>query len=62
MDQTIVGVSHLKEVDVGDEVVVIGRQGNEFIPVEEVAIAAKSLADVIPVAFTARVPRVYVQS
>ena len=60
MDQCIVGVSHLKEVAVGDEVVLIGRQGNEAITVDDFAEAASTISATVPVSFTARMPRVYV--
>jgi alanine racemase len=60
MDQCIVGVSHLKEVEVGDEVVLIGRQGNDAITVEEMAAKLSAIAATVPVTITARVPRIYV--
>ena len=60
MDQCVVGISHLKEAAVGDEVVLIGRQGGEVITLEDVADAMSSITPTIPVSFTARVPRVYV--
>jgi len=60
MDQCIIGVSHLKEVAVGDEVVLIGRQGGAAITVEEYAEAVSSITATVPVSFTARMPRVYV--
>jgi alanine racemase len=61
MDQCIVGVSHLKEVEAGDEVVLIGSQGSETITVEEVAAHLSSIVATIPVTITARVPRVYIK-
>jgi len=60
MDQCIIGVSHLKEVAAGDEVVLIGRQGSEAITVEDYAKAVSSITATVPVSFTARMPRVYV--
>jgi len=60
MDQCIVGVSHLKEVAVGDEVVLIGRQGGEAITTVEHAEIISSITATISVSFTARMPRVYV--
>ena len=59
MDQCIVGISHLKEVAVGDEVVLIGSQGDDAITVEEFAATLSSIAATVPVSFTARIPRVY---
>jgi len=60
MDQCIIGVSHLKEVAVGDEVVLIGRQGNEAITISEYAETASTIVATVPVSFTARMPKVYV--
>ena len=60
MDHCIVGVSHLKEVAVGDEVVLIGRQGDEVITPDDMAAALSTSTATIPVGFTVRVPRVYV--
>lgn len=37
MEKTAVNVSHLSEVAVGDEVVLLGRQGGEIITAEEIA-------------------------
>ena len=60
MDQCIVGVSHLENVAVGDEVVLIGRQGGEAITITEMAETLSTITGTIGVGFTARVPRVYV--
>ena len=37
MDQLVVDISHLSHVKAGDEVVLIGKQGDEFISAEEIA-------------------------
>ena len=60
MDQCVVGVSHLREVYPGDEVVLLGHQGNQTITVEEIADKLSSITATIPVSFTARVPRIYI--
>jgi alanine racemase len=60
MDQCIVGVSHLKEVCPGDEVVLIGSQGGQSITLEEYADWISTITVTVPVNFTARLPRVYV--
>ncbi|GHV46102.1 alanine racemase [Synergistales bacterium] len=60
MDQCVVGVSHLKEIEVGDEVVLIGSQGNETVSIEEIAAKIPTITPTIPTAITARVPRVYI--
>jgi alanine racemase len=60
MDQCVVGVSHLKDPKVGDEAVLIGRQGGDAITVEEIAEKLSTITGTIPVSFTARMPRVCV--
>lgn len=59
MDQIMVRVPDNVNVQIGDEVVLIGKQGKDQIYIEELA----SLADTIPYeifcCFTDRVPRVY---
>ena len=60
MDQTMVDVSHIPGVDVGDEVVLVGSQGSERLSPEEVAGWLGSINYEIPCLFTPRVPRVAV--
>ncbi|HHV61764.1 MAG TPA: alanine racemase [Firmicutes bacterium] len=60
MDACMVDVGDL-EVEVGDEAVLIGRQGNEEISAEEVAEAAGTINYEIVCAISKRVPRVYSQ-
>jgi len=57
MDQTMIDVSHIPNVRVGDEVVLIGRQGEDEITAEEVAdwlgtINYEAISEIL-----ARVPR-----
>jgi alanine racemase len=59
MDQTMVDVSGLPDVNVGDEVVLIGRQGNEAILASELAQKAGSIAWEIFTGITKRAVRVY---
>jgi alanine racemase len=60
MDQLAVGVSHVEGVKAGDEVVLIGKQKDDAITVEEIAAKLSTITVAIPVMFTARMPRVYV--
>ena len=60
MDQCIVGVSHLKEVNPGDEVVLIGTQEGASITVGDYAEWIPTITAAVPVSFTERLPRVYV--
>ena len=59
MDQTMVNVTHLEEVEVGDEVVLIGRQGEEYISAEDVADWIGTIVTTIPNMIGKRVTRVY---
>jgi alanine racemase len=59
MDWTSAEVGHLPEVREGDEVIVIGRQGIEFISAEEVAERSGTIADEVLVSIARRVPRIY---
>jgi alanine racemase len=59
MDQTLVDVSELSAVNVGDEVVLIGRQGEEEILASELAQKSGTIAWEIFTGITKRVVRVY---
>ncbi|MFH1593701.1 MAG: alanine racemase [Candidatus Omnitrophota bacterium] len=59
MDQTMIEVGHIKNVRVGDEVVLIGRQRSEEIRVERLARLAGTIPYEIVTGITGRVPRTY---
>ena len=59
MDQTLLDVGHVKDVKVGDEVVLIGKQGESEILIEKIAKLAGTIPYEILSAITDRVPRVY---
>ncbi|MFH2220048.1 MAG: alanine racemase [Pseudomonadota bacterium] len=59
MDQTMIDVGHIPQVDVGDEVVIFGRQNNAAISVEEIAADLDTINYEIVSALTARIPRIY---
>ncbi len=59
MDQIMVEVPAEVDVKVGDEVVLIGGQGDEHIYIEELAEIAGTIPYEIFTCFTERVPRVY---
>ncbi len=60
MDQTMIDVTGL-DVSVGDEVVIVGRQGDQVIVPEDLAGARQNTINYeIPIMFSKRVPRVYV--
>lgn len=60
MDQCVVNVSQVADAAVGDEVVLIGRQGAEEITIYEYAEKLGTIVATVGVAITKRVPRVYV--
>ncbi|MFQ5585859.1 MAG: alanine racemase [Thermodesulfobacteriota bacterium] len=59
MDLTMIDVTHIEGVSVGDEVMVFGRQGGEEITVDEVAEKAGTISYEIFCNISARVPRLY---
>lgn len=59
MDQIMVDVTHLDDVEPGDEVVLIGRQGDQEILASELASKAGTIAWEIFTGITKRVVRVY---
>ena len=59
MDQFMVDVTMLDCVKAGDEVVLVGRMGDEYIPVEEPAELAYSFNYEFVCSVSRRVPRVY---
>jgi alanine racemase len=58
MDQCAINVSHIPNVRQGDEVVLLGRQGNETITAEEVAANLGTINYEVVSELMARVPRV----
>ncbi len=58
MDQCIIDVSHIREARVGDEVVLIGRQGEALLTAEMVAQRLGTSNYEVVSAILARVPRV----
>ncbi|MBI3013137.1 MAG: alanine racemase [Elusimicrobia bacterium] len=61
MDMTMLDVTGLQEVNVGDEVVLIGKQGEENISAQEVAAWCQTSPYEIFCGIAARVPRIHVR-
>jgi alanine racemase len=61
MDQFVVDVSHIPAVQLHDEVVLIGRQGEEHIPAEEVARWAETINYEVTTSLLPRVVRIYLR-
>ena len=59
MDQTMIDVSHLETVNVGEEAILVGSQGKETILASELAAKAGTITWDIFTAITKRVERVY---
>jgi alanine racemase len=61
MDQFVVDVSHIPAVQLHDEVVLIGQQGQEQIPAEEVARWAETINYEVITSLLPRVVRIYLR-
>ena len=62
MDQTIIDVGEVSDVKVGDEVVLIGKQGQERVSVEEIAKRVNTVPHEVVCRIAGRVPRIYLKS
>jgi alanine racemase len=58
MDQTMVDVTHIPGVQIGDQVMLIGRQGKEEITAEDVATRLGTINYEVVAGILARVPRI----
>jgi alanine racemase len=61
MDLTMLDVDGIENVQIGDEVVIFGQQGNETLSVDEMASLLNTINYEIVSTITARVPRVYLK-
>lgn len=59
MDQCVIDVGHIPGVKPGDEVVLMGSQGNNTISTDEIASAIGTINYEVVTMISARVPRVY---
>ncbi|MFH1541369.1 MAG: alanine racemase [Elusimicrobiota bacterium] len=59
MDMTMIDVTDVKNVAIGDEVVIIGYQGKEKITVEDVAKRTNTINYEIVTSISKRIPRIY---
>ncbi len=62
MDQMIVDVSHIKNVAMGDEVILVGRYGKDIITFDELAKMDKTINYEIVCGISRRVPRLYIKN
>jgi alanine racemase len=61
MDLTLIDVTDVPEASLGDEIVLIGRQGNLEISAEQIAQLTGTIAYEVLCGITQRVPRVHLQ-
>ncbi len=61
MDQCMIEVTGIEDVNVGDEVVLFGEQGQSFISIDELAEKLGTINYEIVCMIARRVPRVYIQ-
>ena len=59
MDQTMIDVTDIPDVKMGDEVVVFGKQGDVTLPIETLTDMLGTINYELPCVITKRVPRVY---
>jgi alanine racemase len=59
MDQILLDVTTIPKVAVGDDVLIYGKRGKDYIPIEEVAASIGAISYELVCAVTQRVPRVY---
>ena len=61
MDICTADVSHIRDCQIGDEVVLMGRQGDEYISANEIAERVKTISYEILCALGKRAPRIFLQ-
>lgn len=62
MDATMIDVTHIPNVKLWDEVVVMGRQGQEEITARDIAEWKRTICYEVLVGWRSRLPRIYVSS
>ena len=61
MDQCMIQLDHIPNAKIGDEVVLIGAQGNERITAEEIAARWNTINDEVICGLASRLPRIYIK-
>lgn len=62
MDQTMIDVSHIKDVQIGDEVVMVGKQGEHILSAEELSGMSASFNYEFVCNINRRVPRFFFEN
>ncbi|HHW57109.1 MAG TPA: alanine racemase [Clostridia bacterium] len=60
MDQTMIDVTDIEGVEVGDDVIILGNQGGEKITADEIAKKIKTIPYEVYCGISRRVPRIYI--
>lgn len=60
MDQIMCDVTHIQDATIGDEVILLGTQGNDCISADDIADWAGTISYEVLLSVSPRVPRVYV--
>ena len=61
MDMCTIDITHIPDCRVGDEVVLLGKQGKEYISANEIADKARTISYEVLCALGKRAPRVFLQ-
>ena len=61
MDQAMIHLNGIPNVEIGDEVVLLGRQGDELISAEEIAQRWDTINDEVVAGLAHRVNRLYIR-
>jgi alanine racemase len=59
MDQCMIDITEISDVKVGDDVVLFGKQGDNFIPLNELARKLNTINHEIICGINRRIPRIY---
>ena len=62
MDLTMIDVTDIRNTKLGDEVVLLGRQGDAMISADEMAAWANTISYEVLTSIGARVPRIHYTS
>ncbi|NLB90681.1 MAG: alanine racemase [Clostridiales bacterium] len=61
MDQMMIDISHIPDVEIGDQVILIGKQGEEEITAQNLADLADTISYEVLLAPTSRVTKVWIE-
>lgn len=62
MDQLIIDVTHIKDINIGDDIILVGTQGNKAVTTEEIAELIGTINYEIVCMISKRIPRVYIKN